>query len=134
VINLIHRHNLGRRVILSSFNPFSVRRVKHLDPSLPAAILTAPDMAVWFRRVWLAPLAPHEARHPAVGEVDEAYMRQCGRKGLRVHAWTPADDDETPETVHRLAGLGVDGIICNRPEVVQAALRPSRQPHTRSEK
>lgn len=134
VVGLVHRHNLARRVILSSFNPFSIRRVKRLDPALPTAILTAPDMAVWFRRVWLAPLARHEARHPEYTEVNEAYVRYCARRGLRVNAWTPAAEDETPEMVQRLAALGVDGLICNRPEVVQATLRSSHQHHAHSEK
>jgi glycerophosphoryl diester phosphodiesterase len=134
VVALIHHHNLGRHVILSSFNPFAVRRVKRLDPSLPTAILTAPDMAIWFRRVWLAPLARHEARHPEQREVTEAYVRECRRKGLRIHAWARAEEDETPEGVRRLARLGVDGLICNRPEVVRDALRRVPLPHRKSER
>lgn len=134
VVELTRRHNVARQVIISSFNPFSIRHVKRLDPALPTAILTMPEMAIWFRRVWLGPLARHEARHPEYKEVGEAYMRECARKGLRVNVWTPADEDETPEMVRRLAGLGVDGLICNRPEVVNAALRRDPQAHAKSEK
>ncbi|MBI3764479.1 MAG: glycerophosphodiester phosphodiesterase [Chloroflexi bacterium] len=134
VVELIHRHNLSRRVILSSFNPMSIRRVKQLDPSLPTAILTMPGLAIWLRRVWLAPFVPHEARHPERSEVSEAYMRGCRRRRLRVNAWSPAELDDKPDEVRRLVALGVDGIICNQPEVVNAVLGRASQTNPKSKK
>jgi glycerophosphoryl diester phosphodiesterase len=131
VVRLIARHGLGRRVILSSFNPLAIRRVKRLDPSLPTAILTAPDLPLHLRRVWLGFLAPHEARHPEHTELNEGYLRDIRRRGLRLNAWTPADEDETPDRVSRLLGMGVDGLICNRPEVVKSVLDRTPLTHAR---
>jgi glycerophosphoryl diester phosphodiesterase len=131
VVRLIARHGLGRRVILSSFNPFSIRRVKRLDPSLPTAVLTSRDLPVYLRRVWLGFLAPHEARHPEQAELSEAYLRDVRRRGLRLNAWTPAAEDETPDRVSRLLALGVDGLICNRPEIVKSVLDRTPLTHAR---
>jgi glycerophosphoryl diester phosphodiesterase len=134
VVALIHEHKLGRHVILSSFNPFSIRKVRRLDPSLPTALLTSQDEPIYLRRAWLAPFAPHEARHPEHAQVTDRYMQECRRRHLRVNAWMPAEEDETPELVEQLVGLGVDGIIGNRPEVIRAALRRAPQPHPRSQR
>jgi len=121
VIGLIERYGLEDRVLLSSFNPFSLRRAKKLAPHISAGLLYAPDLPIPLSRAWLAPLCPHEARHPKHTMVDADYMAQVRKHGYRVNVWTVDDPDE----MHRLIELGVDGIITNVPDVLRDILEAS---------
>ena len=114
VLTLVKQHDLGSRVLLSSFNPFSLRRAKKIAPHVRAGLLYAPDLPIFLSRAWLAPLFPHEARHPEHTMVDEGYMAWARRRGYRVSAWTV----DEPVEMRRLIALGVDGIVSNRPDLL----------------
>ena len=118
VATQVEEHNLGHRVLFSSFNPYSLRRVKRFAPHIPAGLLYAPDMPLPLRRAWLAFLAPHEARHPEHTMVDARYMAWAQRRGYRVNPWTVDD----PEEMRRLINLGVHSIITNVPDVLGTIL------------
>jgi glycerophosphoryl diester phosphodiesterase len=117
VIEQVERHGLDNdnRVLLSSFNPFSLRRAKKLAPHIPVGLLYAPDLPLPLRRAWFAPfIGPHEARHPEHTMVDAHYMAWAQQRNYLVNTWT-ADD---PGEMHRLIKLGVDAIITNVPDVL----------------
>jgi len=114
VIAQVEQHSLGDSVLFSSFNPFSLRRAKRIASHIPVGLLYAPDLPLPLRRAWLAPLVPHEARHPKHTMVDARYMAWARRRGYRVNTWTVDDPDE----MHRLIDLDVDGIITNVPDVL----------------
>jgi glycerophosphoryl diester phosphodiesterase len=120
VIGQIREHGLDRsdRVLLSSFNPFSLRRAWRLAPHLRRGLLYAPGLPLPLRRAWLAPLAPHQARHPEHTMVDARYMAWARRRGYQVNTWTVDD----PAEMRRLVDLGVDGIITNVPDVLGSVL------------
>ncbi|MBN1977498.1 MAG: glycerophosphodiester phosphodiesterase [Anaerolineae bacterium] len=118
VVALVEEHGLGNRVLFSSFNPFSLRRAKKIAPHILAGLLYAPDLPLYLSRAWLAPIAPHEARHPQHTMVDARYMAWARRRGYRVNAWTVDEPDE----MRRLIDLGVDGIITNVPGVLRDVL------------
>jgi glycerophosphoryl diester phosphodiesterase len=118
VIAQIERHGLGDSVLVSSFNPFSLRRVKRIAPHIPVGLLYAPDLPLPLRRAWLAPIVTHEARHPRYTMVDTRYMARARRRGYWVHTWTVDD----PEEMRRLIGLDVDGIITDLPDILRGVL------------
>jgi glycerophosphoryl diester phosphodiesterase len=120
VLALVKQYELGDRVLLSSFNPFSLRRAKKIAPRVPVGLLYAPDLPIFLSRAWLAPLFPHEARHPEHTMVDARYMAWARRRGYQVNVWTVDDPDE----MHRLIDLGVNGIITNVPNVLREILGP----------
>ena len=122
VITLVEHHGLIERVLLSSFNPFALRRAKRIAPHIPAGLLHAPDLPLPLRQAWLAFLVPHEARHPEYLMVDSRYIARARQHGHRVHAWTVDD----PEEMHRLIDVGVDGIITNVPDVLHSVLGPKQ--------
>ncbi|NJN83300.1 MAG: glycerophosphodiester phosphodiesterase, partial [Caldilineaceae bacterium] len=54
---------------------------------------------------------------PVIGEVDvitERFVRVAHSHNIQVHAWTIND----PAEMERLIGLGVDGIITDRPDLL----------------
>jgi len=118
VVRLIEDNSLAHRVIVSSFNPLSLRKVKRLNPNILTALLYAPDLPLLLRRAWLGPIAPHEFRHPHYSMVDERFMAWVRRKGYRVNAWTVNE----PGEIRRLLALGVDGIITDHPDLLAAIL------------
>ncbi len=122
VIAQVERHGLDDRVILSSFNPLSLRRAKRDAPHIPTGLLYALDLPLPLRRAWLAFLVPHEARHPEHRMVDARYMAWARRHGYRVNVWTVDDPDE----MRRLIGLGVDSIITNVPGVLHEIFSPNQ--------
>ena len=121
VVRLIEDNNLVHRVIVSSFNPLSLRKVKRLNPNIPTALLYAPNLVLFLRRAWLGLIAPHEFRHPHYTMVDERLMAWARQKGYRVNAWTVNEAHE----MRRLLALGVDGIITNHPDLLAEILAAS---------
>ncbi len=118
VLRLVEDNNLVHRVIVSSFNPLSLRKTKQLNPNIPTALLYAPRQPLLLRRAWLGPIAPHEFRHPHHSMVNERFMDWARQKNYRVNTWTVNEPDE----MHRLLALGVDGIITDRPDLLAKAL------------
>ena len=118
VVRLIEDNQMTDRVIVSSFHPLALRRVKKLNPYIPTALLHGAG-PIFIRRAWLAPLIPHEALHPHYSQVTERYVQEAHRRGRRVNVWT-ADD---PEEMRRLLRLGVDGIITNRPALARTTVK-----------
>ncbi|MEK9164441.1 MAG: glycerophosphodiester phosphodiesterase family protein [Chloroflexota bacterium] len=119
VVELIGRMNFRRRVLLSSFNPLALRAVKVFDPGLPVAQLTAQRMPVYLREAWLAPFAPHEARHPDVAQLQQKGVAFYKKRGYRVNVWTNND----PEDMKLFASQGVDGLITDVPEVARQMMK-----------
>lgn len=122
VVRLIEDNNLSHRIIVSAFNPLAVRKVKKLNPNIPVALLHSPDQPAFLRRAWLAPLIPHEYRHPHRFLVNERSLAWCRQKGYQVNTWTVNE----PGEMHRLIALGVDGLITDYPhrlaEILDARL------------
>lgn len=117
-IQLIRERGLQDRVILSSFNPFSLLRVRRMAPELKIGLLYAPDLPLYLRKAWLRPVVQPHALHPHFRMVDERYMRWAKQRGYEVNVWTVDD----PEDMRRLAMLGVNAIITNRPDVLKSVL------------
>ena len=115
VARCVAAHGLGDRVIVSSFSPFVVRRARQ---ALPAAVPVAHLREHRLLRL-AQPFVPAQADHPAHGLVDGALMAWARRRGLRVNVWTVDDPNEAA----RLIGLGVNGIITNRPGALLAQVR-----------
>jgi glycerophosphoryl diester phosphodiesterase len=118
VLNVIRRHNAANRVIISSFNPFALRRFRALAPHIPLGYLYAPNEPIYLRFGWFLIGFPHEARHPHHSLIDARFMAWAKAGQFRVHTWTVDD----PYRIRQLRDLGVDAIITNRPNVALEAL------------
>lgn len=114
VVRLIEDHNLVHRVIVSSFNPFVLRRVKRLNPHIPTGLLYRSDLSAHLLRTLLVFLAHPNALHPEKHLITQEYMAWAKKRGCRVNVWTV----DEPAEMERLVALGVDGIITNRPDVL----------------
>jgi glycerophosphoryl diester phosphodiesterase len=119
----IKRRKLDDVVILSSFNPLSLRRAKRIAPHIALGLLYAPNMPLPLRRAWFAFLAPCQAHHPEHSLVDGDYVAWARRHGYQINTWTV----DNPDEMQRLINLGVDSIITNAPDVLHNVLTSQKQ-------
>jgi glycerophosphoryl diester phosphodiesterase len=114
VSDRIEGHQLEDNVLVSSFNPFTLRRCRRFLPQrIPLALVRSPGLQRY--SYWLV---DGQADHPEACLVDNAYMTWANKRGYRVHTWTV---DEVTEA-RRLVALGVHGIITNEPAAIRAGL------------
>ena len=118
VAAFIRQRNLYDQVIVSSFNPFALRRVKQADPRIETGLLYAPEMPRIYSHTWLRPWVRPDALHPEHGMVDERLMRWAKKKGYPVNVWTVNEEEE----MKRLIALGVNMIITDHPDRLLALL------------
>lgn len=118
VVDVIREYNLYSRVIVSSFNPIALMRVKWADKDIPVGLLYAPDLPRYLSEGWFISLLRPEALHPEMSMVDEKYMEWARKKGYRVNVWTVNEAAD----LKRMLDLEVDGIITDRPDLLQQLL------------
>jgi glycerophosphoryl diester phosphodiesterase len=116
VADAIRRHGLERSVIVSSFNPLTLRRFRHAMPEVLIGYLHGEEVPFFVPHLMLG--LPHEARNPHYTEIDRKYMDWAKGAGYRVNTWTVND----PAKAAELRGLGVDCIITDTPDVILAAV------------
>lgn len=108
-------------VVVSSFDWFAIERVRDdFAGAVPTAFLITRGVAIG-AAVSYAVEAGHVELHAPVRTVlaDAESVARCHDAGLRLVAWTV----ETVDEARALAEAGVDGIICDDPQAVVAALR-----------
>lgn len=122
IAEMVRSRGLAATVIISSFNPWALSRMKRVAPELPLALLYSSNSPFWQRRGqarrWLKP----QALHPERSLVDKAYVTWARRHGYRVNVWTVNEEAE----MRKLVELGVDGIITDRPALLSRILGEAR--------
>ncbi|MBN1402109.1 MAG: glycerophosphodiester phosphodiesterase [Anaerolineae bacterium] len=116
---MIARHSLAPWVLISSFNPWALWRIKAGAPALQRGLLYAPGQPLPLARGWARHLVRPHALHPRMDLVDGAYIAWARRQGYRVNVWTVNED----AAIERMIALGVDGIITDRPGRARQLLR-----------
>lgn len=119
IAEMVRARGLASSVIISSFNPWALARMKRAAPSLACALLYASLTA----HLDLGPSLAHhllrvEAVHPHLRLVTPFYIARAQRHGLRVNVWTVNEEAE----MRRLTALGVDGIITDHPALLRQVL------------
>ena len=107
---IVQETGMHDRVIYSSFNHATIRKIHELDPKAQTGFLYADgtmDMPGYAKRYGV------NALHPALYNLQyPGFMEQCRRNGLKVHVWTV---NET-EHLEFCCRYGVDAVITNYPD------------------
>ncbi|MBE2221188.1 MAG: glycerophosphodiester phosphodiesterase [Anaerolineae bacterium] len=120
IADRIKAYHLEESVIISSFNPFSLKRFRNCAPSrIPTALLRDKG----FMRV-TSVFNDGEGDNPHFSLVDASYMRWAAQHAYKVIVWTVDDPDEAL----RLKNLGVDGLITNKPGLLRSVLEQGQVP------
>ncbi len=104
-------------VLVSSFNTGSLRRFQAIDPTIPVATI-AFDVLDPQQLIERAVAEGHAAVNPYLTIADRRFVERAHDAGLAVNVWTVND----AETIIRMAGYGVDGIITDDPALALRAL------------
>ncbi len=111
VLELTRQYGLEERVIYSSFNHYSVMKLKRLLPSVKTGFLyedgylNMPDYAVRYGV---------EALHPPLYNLQYPnFIEECRARGIALRVWTVND----PIDMKRLCEQGVNSIITNYPDI-----------------
>lgn len=118
VVAVVRAHGMADQVVISSFNPFALRRAKMAGPEIECALLLAADLPAWMRWGLTRRYSRADTLHPEHTMVDASYMAKAGRLGMRVCPWTVNDE----ATARRLIALRVDAIITDVPDVLMGLM------------
>jgi glycerophosphoryl diester phosphodiesterase len=124
VADCIDRYEMARNVIISSFNPPTLKRFKALRPHIPVGFLVeeaSPAYTTDLNARWLPETSGangHEAWHPRFSMVRPELVEAEQSRGRLTQVWTVND----PELARDLRSWGVTGLITDMPDRILAAL------------
>ena len=120
-LEAVEKAGMREKTIYSSFNHYSLLKVRRLDPNAVCGLLyDAMLYQPWdyARQLGVQALHPHFSEPTFVtGEVEAAH-----RLGLSVNVWTVNEEAD----LRRMAEMNCDGIISNYPDVALRVLREVR--------
>ena len=116
VYDMLKKYDLRDKVVVSSFNHFSVKRMKEIDPGIKCGLLT---------ESWIINAGDYvkkndiECYHPLFIMLDhEEYTKEVKDHGIEINTWTVNE----PAHIDRMIELGIDGIIGNFPDLTRERL------------
>lgn len=115
VYEMIKEFGLQDRVIISSFNHYSVMKMKSFAPELKYGFLA---------ESWMLDTGEYcnkhgvPCYHPLRGNCTPELVKDMKDHGLEINTFTVNQEDE----VRRFYTLGIDGIISNYPDMAMAVL------------
>jgi glycerophosphoryl diester phosphodiesterase len=129
VADLLREFGRTDDVIVASFDDRATDAFSAIAPEVSTSCGTIMTTAIW-QAVHDGKPLPDTRHHAlqvpaAVGEivvVDEQFVERAHDHGLAVHVWTI----DEPEEMERLIDLDVDGIMTDRPSVLEAILQRRR--------
>lgn len=115
VLAIVAERGAEARVVLSSFNHYSLRHLVHLGTSLPlGALYSDPLFQPWKYAARLGATA----LHPPLRATRRKLVGACHALGLPVHVWTVNEPDE----IKQMARIGVDAVITNYPNLARSII------------
>lgn len=109
VLWLAEEKGVGERIIYSSFNHYSMNKIRKLLPTAKTALLYSEgfmDIGEYARRNGAYAVHPslRNMEYPGIDIV-----RECHEKGVKVHVWTVDEEGD----MERMRKMGVDAVITN---------------------
>jgi glycerophosphoryl diester phosphodiesterase len=115
LLALADEYAMGERVIYSSFNHYSLKEIKALDPSARIGLLYDLGMVdpwAYASYVGADAIHPHYFVIAALPET----VALCHEHGVKVNVWTV----DEPDAIKLMLKCAVDGIITNKPDIAVA--------------
>ena len=116
VLELIREFKLEDRIIISSFNHFSVMRMKALSPELQYGFLSD---------TWILDAGSYTKRynvdcyHPSVAMTNQELVDDLKANRCQINVWTVNTAEEIRDLYHK----GVDYVIGNYPDLTASVLK-----------
>lgn len=121
IIEKIYEYGLKDNVILSSFNHYSMVKVKEIDSSIKTGLLYAANI---YRVHEYAQKVSADALHPYFPSVmNEDIVKGIKDSNIAINAYTVNEE----VYMKKLIELGIDGIITNYPDILARLLKKSEK-------
>jgi glycerophosphoryl diester phosphodiesterase len=124
VIDLIHKYALNGSVVLSSFIPWVIKKLKDIDGSIKTGWIVGQEQIIKANylvralMVWLFGKLDADSAHLHYEMVTPEILERFHSRNTPVYAWTVND----LKIMKNLIDIGVDGIITNKPGKLHAVL------------
>ncbi|MBX7222011.1 MAG: glycerophosphodiester phosphodiesterase [Blastocatellia bacterium] len=112
VARLIQSRQLFDRVLVSSFNPFVLRRLRKIDPRISIGWLYEARPPIYLRPKPVSTFLRPQALHPEFTVVTPELVNAAHRRGFLVNVWTVNEIQD----MQRMIDCGVDAIITDYPD------------------
>ncbi|NIS60925.1 MAG: glycerophosphodiester phosphodiesterase [Proteobacteria bacterium] len=126
VVEMVHRLYRRDRVLICSFQPSVLRKIKEADPEMKTGFVVGRARPIkslaWIRGIFpLSTLRKLKADtlHQHVQLAHPYLITRCRRAGVPLYVWVV---DEEPE-MRRLIRRGIDGISTNLPDVLSKVIQ-----------
>lgn len=119
VIKLIQQYGIKHKILLSSFNPQSLKKCKEIDSTLKTGFLYYQPME---NVIDYAKSLRVDAIHPDLKLVTEDLIAKAHNNQLDVNVYTV----NSPAHMRRLVKAGVDGIFTDYPSLLSEILEEKR--------
>lgn len=113
-LNLVHKHGMDDQVIFSSFNHYSLQKLRTIDSDAKIGLLISDD---YVSSDYIRALDAN-AIHPALGISQNRRIQKWHEAGCEVNVWTV---DRKAEML-RLSTLGADAVITDCPDCARAII------------
>ena len=114
ILDIIKNYEIENSCIISSFNPFVIRRVQKLNPNIQTAYLWSKKdpKFIFISPLWVWLCKP-DGFHADITFLEEKLMKWIRRKKMTVLTFTVISQKQLSKAVN----LEVDGIIMNDPNL-----------------
>ena len=112
VYDMIQEYGLKDKMLISSFNHYSILRMKSIDPTMKCGLL---------EESWLINAGAYvaatgvECYHPMYKNMTPEVVAEIKSHHLEINTWTVNEKEEIEEMFER----GVDAVIGNYPDIVR---------------
>jgi len=114
VLAAVTSYGLAERVVLSTFNHYSLRKLRSLQPRCELAVIyTDPLFRPWRYAAELGVTAIHPPLPCVFGK---AFTRKARASGITVRPWVV----NGPSALRRMFGYGVDAVFTDAPDLALA--------------
>lgn len=115
LLDIIYRYGMQKNVIISSFNHYSMVKIKKLSSEIKTGLLYMENL---YCPEKYAKYVGAEAIHPYYYSVNREIVNKVKQEGIMINTFTVNDTNY----MKYLMDLGVDGIITNYPEKLNKLL------------
>lgn len=120
LVRFIHEHHMRDRVILSSFNPLNIWRVKMADPSIFTAYLWYQPSIFTFRHPLGVHLCHPDIFHPYIEDVNWGIQFWSRLKHIPMHVWVV---NEAERMLQFAQDPNIRGMMSDQTELLTETLK-----------
>ncbi|MEM3382868.1 MAG: glycerophosphodiester phosphodiesterase family protein [Nitrososphaerales archaeon] len=111
IVRTIEKEGIENEVIVTSFNHHILKRIKNLNPTIKTGVIFKCHP---IKSADLALNANAESLFPEYRYLSKEMVNEAHKNNLRIFPWTIDD----PSIANELIEIGVDGIVTNKPDLL----------------